>query len=86
MALDEVDRAAKLNAAVKLDGIGHRPRVSAALPISPVRQSERQFEMPWDETGVVLARSAAAIRADRRGSQLTPFSHTRSMAGASSSS
>ena len=67
MTLDEVDRPAKLDAAVKLDGIGHRPRVGLAA-LEAMRQPEGQFEMPRHVTGVVLARSAqpfAQIGADR---------------------
>jgi hypothetical protein len=39
MALDEVDRTAELNAAVEIDGTGHRLRIGFA-PLGAVLQPE----------------------------------------------
>ena len=68
VSLDKVDRAAKLDAAVKVDGARHRLRVGLA-PLGTVRQPEGQFEMPGHVAGVVLAcppQPFAEIGADRR--------------------
>jgi hypothetical protein len=60
MALYEVDRSAKVDAAVKADGIGHRPGVSL-VALETVCEAERKFEMSWYETGIVLTRSAQPL-------------------------
>jgi hypothetical protein len=57
MTLYEVYRAAKLNAAIKFNRFRYRPTVNAALPISPVRQPKREFEVPWNEPGSICAHS-----------------------------
>src|SRR4029077_8326408 len=54
MTLHEVDRSAKLNAAVEVDGAGYRLRIGRP-PLRSVLQSEGQLEMPGHVAGVVLA-------------------------------
>jgi hypothetical protein len=66
MALDQVDRPAKLNAQSKVHGAGHGLRICLA-PLGPV-QPKRQLEIPWHVAGVVFTCAPepfAEVSADR---------------------
>ena len=65
---DKIDRATELDAAVEVDGIGHRVRISLTL-FAAAGQPERHFEVQGDISRLVLARPPqpfAQIGADRR--------------------
>ena len=55
MALDQVDRTAKLDAAVEIDRAGHRLRIGLTS-LGPMLQTKRQLEMPGHVPGFVFAR------------------------------